>query len=148
MIFMLLLMITIIYREFLFDCHNIILDNSKGDAGKFYFADKLKGYILTCDDDLIYPPDYVDKMIEGVKKYRCACTLHGRDYSRPVIGFQQAFIGYPCLGDVLNDVKVDVGGDGVMCWHTDFLKVKFSDFKQKNMSNFIFLSYAMNKMSL
>jgi hypothetical protein len=38
----------------------------------------------------------------------------------------------------LEDTKVDVGGDGVMCWHTDFLKVKFSDFKQKNMSQLYF----------
>ena len=117
----------------------IILDNSMGDAAKYYFADQFKGYILTCDDDLIYPPNYVNYMIRATERYNeCAVTLHGRDYSRPVIGFQQAFKGYPCLGDVLEDIEVDVGGDGVMCWHTDYLKVKFEDFKSKNMSQLWF----------
>lgn len=131
--------------ECVLDCRVIILDNSMGDAGKFYFAEKLKGYLFTCDDDLIYPPDYVEYMIKGVEKYKCACTLHGRNYSRPVIGFQQFFDGYPCLHDVKNDIKVDIGGDGVMCWHTDFLKVKFSDFKQKNMSQIYFSKLCHNQ---
>lgn len=116
----------------------VILDNSMGDAGKFYFAENLIGYLFTCDDDLIYPKGYADYLMVGVDKYKCACTLHGRNYPRPVIGFQKAFIGYPCLGDVMENIKVDIGGDGVMCWHTDFLKVKFSDFKQKNMSQLYF----------
>ncbi len=125
--------------EFLFDCKTIILDNSMGDAGKFYFAEKCEGYLLTCDDDLIYPSGYVDKMIKGLEKHPgCVVTLHGRVYSRPVVGFQQAFRGYPCLGDVMVDVPVDVGGDGCACWNSDTLKVRFSDFLQKNMSQLYF----------
>jgi hypothetical protein len=123
---------------FLKDCKTVILDNSKGDAGKHYFAEQLEGYILTCDDDLIYPLGYVDKMIEGVNRYNCACTLHGRNYVKPIINFQQNFIGYPCLNTVITDKEVNVGGDGVMCYHTDFLKVKYSDFKEKNMSQLYF----------
>jgi hypothetical protein len=125
--------------DFLTGCEVIQLDNSKGDAGKFYFAERLKGYIFTCDDDLIYPPDYVQFMINGLYRYpECAVTLHGRKYSRPIQGFQRAFEGFPCLGDVKEDIAVDVGGDGVMCWHTDDLKIKFDDFKQKNMSQLYF----------
>lgn len=125
--------------DFVLDGGFVVLDNSMGDAGKFYFAEQLKGYILTCDDDLIYPPDYVNYMIEGTKKYPgSAITLHGRDYPRPVVNFGLLQNGYPCLGDVMTDVQVDVGGDGVMCWHTDTLKVRFEDFKQKNMSQLYF----------
>lgn len=116
----------------------IILDNSMGDAAKFYFAEQIEGYILTCDDDLIYPKGYVNYMIRGVNKYKCPCSLHGRVYSRPIQGFQIAFKGYPCLNNVLFDVRVDVGGDGVMCWHTDKFKIKYEDFKSKNMSQLWF----------
>ena len=133
--------------DFLQDCTYEILDNSKGDGAKFYFVEYLNGYIFTCDDDLIYPPDYVDYMIKGIEKYpKCAVTLHGRDYDRPVINFGLLKAGYPCLGDVAEDKQVDVGGDGVMCWHTDYLKVKFSDFLQKNMSQLYFakLCYEQN----
>ena len=117
----------------------VMLDNEKGDAGKHYFADQFEGYLLSCDDDLIYPPDYVEKMIAGVDQYKCACTLHGRVYNyRPILNFQMAFIGYPCLSTVQHDTRVDIGGDGVMCWHTDFLKIRYEDFKSKNMSQLWF----------
>jgi hypothetical protein len=112
----------------------IILDNSMGDAAKFYFADKFEGYIFTCDDDLIYPKNYVRYMIQGIKRYNSVVTLHGRKYSRPVIGFQEAFTGYPCLGDVIQDIEVDVGGDGVMAYHTDLINFFYDEFKSKNMS--------------
>jgi len=120
--------------SFLNEKEVVLLDNALGDAGKFYFANKFKGYILTCDDDLIYPKGYVDFMCAGVDKYKCICTLHGRKYSRPVVGFQNSFIGFPCLGDVLSDVIVDVGGDGVMCYHTDYFNISYNDFYSKNMS--------------
>lgn len=125
--------------KFLNKAEVVMLDNEKGDAGKHYFADQFDGYLLTCDDDLIYPSDYVDKMIAGVEKYQCACSLHGRVYKfRPILNFQMMFIGYPCLSTVQHDVKVDIGGTGVMCWHTDFLKIRYDDFKSKNMSDLWF----------
>src|ERR1700751_3970405 len=37
------------------------------DNGKFYEADKVDGYHLTCDDDLIYPKDYIEKIINGIE---------------------------------------------------------------------------------
>lgn len=117
----------------------VMLNNEKGDAGKHYFADQFDGYLLSCDDDLIYPPNYADKMIDGVDKYNCACTLHGRVYNyRPILNFQMSFIGYPCLSTVKEDVMADIGGTGVMCWHTDFLKIRYEDFKSKNMSDLWF----------
>ena len=117
----------------------VMLDNSKGDAGKHYFADQFEGYLLTCDDDLIYPSGYVEKMIAGVKEHHCACTLHGRVYNyRPILNFQMSFIGYPCLETLRRDVRVDIGGDGVMCWHTDFLKIRYENFESKNMSQLWF----------
>jgi hypothetical protein len=130
--------------EFLKGYHTIILSNDKGDAAKHYWSGFLKGFVLTCDDDLVYPSGYVKRMVAAVKKYKCACTLHGRNYpetngdTERITNFQRDFIGYPCLGTVLLDVKVDIGGDGVMCYHTDFLKVKYSDFLQKNMSQLYF----------
>lgn len=125
--------------KFLNKAEVVMLDNEKGDAGKHYFADQFDGYLLTCDDDLIYPPGYVDKMIAGVEKYQCACSLHGRVYKfRPILNFQMMFIGYPCLSTVQHDVKVDIGGTGVMCWHTDLLKIRYDDFKSKNMSDLWF----------
>jgi hypothetical protein len=116
----------------------IILNNEKGDAGKFYFADKLTGYLLSGDDDLIYPENYVEYMISGVDRYRSACTLHGKTYNRPVVNFGQTLCTYQCLSDVIGDGKIDVGGTGVMAWHSDFLKVSYANFKSKNMADLWF----------
>ena len=116
----------------------IQLNNLTGDAAKFYDISLREGYILTCDDDLIYPLDYVEYMISGVYKYKCPCTLHGKTYTIPVIAFNQILNNYQCLSDVKGDGRVDIGGTGCMCWHSDYLKIKYSDFKSKNMADLWF----------
>lgn len=37
--------------------------------GKMYWMARCKGYYLTCDDDCIYPQDYVSEMVTATKKY-------------------------------------------------------------------------------
>jgi hypothetical protein len=113
-------------------------NNEMGDAERYKFIHLTEGYVFGCDDDLIYPANYANYLIKGVDKYKCICSLHGRKYYRPVVGFQQNFDGYPCLGDVMRDVEVDVGGTGVMCWHSDFLTVKYEDFQSANMADIWF----------
>ena len=39
------------------------------DNSKFYWLPKSEGIYLSCDDDLIYPPDYVETILEGMRKY-------------------------------------------------------------------------------
>lgn len=116
----------------------IFLDNSKGDAGKFYFVDQLEGYIFTCDDDLIYPPDYVKYMIQGINRHKCTVTLHGKTYSLPIESFGRPLGNYRCLDEVTSDGRVDIGGTGVMAWHSASLKVRFEDFQSKNMADLWF----------
>ena len=112
-----------------------IMDNSMGDAAKFYFTENItSGFILSCDDDLIYPDGYVKYMVSKVKLYKSVITLHGRDYGGMFTTYRGG-IKYHCLGNVEKDVKVDIGGTGVMAWHTDIVKVKYSDFKIRNMAD-------------
>jgi hypothetical protein len=120
------------------------LDNSLGDAGKFYGMENIEGYILTCDDDLIYPPNYTSYMISGVEKYKCPCTLHGKTYSGD-LKFNHPLANYRCLDEVKSDGRVDIGGTGVMCWHSDHLKVRFEDFKSKNMADLWFAKLCKEK---
>ena len=49
------------------------------DNSKFFWLPESEGVYLSCDDDLLYPADYVEKIIEGLKKYPgCWLTFHGR----------------------------------------------------------------------
>lgn len=49
------------------------------DAGKFHGAYGLDPdtYYLTCDDDLIYPPEYAPKLVAALEKGEAACGFHG-----------------------------------------------------------------------
>ena len=75
-------------------------DNSRGDAVKFYNVEKFRGYFFSCDDDLIYPLDYVKKLIAAIKKYKCIVTLHGKTYRDNPRSFTDFMGVYRCLDDV------------------------------------------------
>ena len=119
---------------------NLILsDNSLGDAMKFYMLDKSDGYFLTIDDDLIYPPNYVEYMITKCKEYgnTRVMTLHGRNFSSfPITSYyRSATERYACLNTVNKNVLVQFGGTGVMCFHTDLFKVGIDYFMAPNMAD-------------
>lgn len=47
-----------------------MLDNSLKDGAKFYYANANEGYVVVIDDDIEYPPDFVERMIERVEFYQ------------------------------------------------------------------------------
>lgn len=110
--------------------------NEMADANKFRDVENIgSGYFFSCDDDIIYPPTYVQDMIKAIDKYKCIVCLHGKKYPRPFIDFYHIERNYRCLGNVLQNAEVDVGGSGVMAWHTDHFKFKYSDCKLPNMAD-------------
>ena len=64
-------------------------------------------------------------------------TLHGRSFSSfPINSFYKSSSErYACLENVKNDVIVQFGGTGVMCFHTSLLKVSIDDFLYPNMAD-------------
>lgn len=122
-------------------CTFIPGDNSRGDAAKFVNVEHASGYFFTCDDDLIYPPDYVQYMISKIEQYerKAVITLHGRNYAPGRIekyyGGRNRPEAYHCMQRVVGDHQVMVGGTGVMAFHTDTVKVKYEDFKLPNMAD-------------
>ena len=98
-----------------------------GAEQKFYWADSWDGIYLSTDDDLIYPPDYVEVMSAAVQLHdgRALVAAHGRTY-RPragtvhevvpgSVGHFYARIDYPRW--------INHGGTGVMAWDARVLKV-------------------------
>ena len=109
------------------------LDNSLGDAAKFYNIENVFGYYLALDDDLAVPQGYVKKMIEGVDKYEGLVSLHGRKYLSP--NFKNWAGNYNCLRTVSDDVRVNLIGSGCCAFHTKSIELKLSDFKTPNMAD-------------
>ena len=89
-------------------------DNSKGDAFKFYNLIDSNGYFLTVDDDLIYPPNYVENIIAKCKEYgnTKVITLHGRNFNVfPIKSYYaKASERFSCLHHVGKNVSVQFGG--------------------------------------
>lgn len=116
-----------------------LTDNSIGDAFKFLNLNKSDGYYFSIDDDLIYPSTYVSDTIKRCKEFKNkkVVTYHGRNFSSFPISsyYRSATERYACLNKVNNDVKVQFGGTGVMCFHTSLFKIPLDYFKLPNMAD-------------
>jgi len=114
-----------------------VCDNSLGDAYKFLQVDECDGYYFSIDDDLWYPADYCDHMIEKIQKHHCIVTLHGKRYdNRPIHSFRRGkTLNVHCLNPNDKDVEVHVGGTGVMAFHTKDFKLSLKDFERRNMAD-------------
>lgn len=124
---------------------NVVLgDNSKGDAGKIFFADKVSGFYFMCDDDLIYPQDYISNTLKNYY-LKDVVTYHGRTIlSKHEIAsyYNEPAKKYRCLGLVEEDTIVQVGGSGVAMFHTNNLKITYKQVNEKNMFDLVLSNFA------
>lgn len=117
-------------------------DVDLGDVGKFYWVDDFKGIYFTCDDDLIYPSDYIKKTIERLEHYKfnAAVGWHGslllgsfekyyNSNSRRVFAFSS---------HRPHDTCVHILGTGCSAFHTQKLPIKKNIFKYPNMADIFF----------
>lgn len=88
------------------------------DLGKFYGLRKAKGYYFSCDDDLIYPPDYIEYLKSKIDKYNCIVSCHGRRFVGDINSYYRNGVKFHCLHEVKKDEKIHVGGTGVMGFKT------------------------------
>jgi hypothetical protein len=119
----------------------IVGDNSLGDVAKFYWFEQESGYYFSLDDDLIYPQNYSERMIEFLKSVggNAAVSLHGRKFNKlPLKSYYHDTANYQnfrCLDQVQGDHRIHVGGTGVMLCHTDTLSLSISHFERPNMAD-------------
>ncbi len=109
-------------------CEGFVLyDNSKepvdkADNGKFYGLTKLYTpcYYLTCDDDLLYPPTYVEDMVKAIQRHNCIVTHHGRQLQGQYRSYYYGHKAYRCLNEVAEEQVLDVPGTGVTGFDTTY----------------------------
>jgi hypothetical protein len=142
--------------KFLFDnkINILITDNSKGDAYKFYFLNNTEdAYYITLDDDIIYPKNFIKKIIQKCDFYerKKVITYHGRNFENfPIQSYYKSKSKrYHFLQEVSKDTKVQFGGTGLMCFHTNLLKIPFEYFIFPNMADVWLGKYCMeNKIEI
>lgn len=113
-----------------------------GDAGKFFWLGTSTQYFLTCDDDILYPYDYVARTVAAIDKYD----------RRAVVGWQGSILGsdfedYYANGsrrilsfysDLNRDTPVHILGTGTVGFHVSAFDIGFSDFRSPNMADIWF----------
>jgi len=96
---------------------------NRADNGKFYWKPKRGEIYFTCDDDLFYPPDYVENTLQRLKVYpECIVSYHGRKLLGRQRGYYNGHETYHCLGKVRYDAIIDVPGTGVMAFNSKYFK--------------------------
>lgn len=121
-----------------------------GDVGKFWAyvhknnSDANK-YFIVCDDDLIYPPDFIETIIAGIERHRRKAVVgfHGKEYYGRVESYYRDFTeqvkynlaaNYRCLGDLTHEARATVIGTGCTGWHSslfDESPLSLDDFKHE-----------------
>src|SRR3972149_5686123 len=120
----------------------LILGNyNRTDNGKFYSLENITEpeIYLTCDDDLIYPPDYVKRMVEAIEHYKCIVSFHGRQLLGAGLDYYKEHKSFHCLHGVIHDEMVDVVGTGVTGFDTRYFHPKgLANSPDQKMSDLIF----------
>lgn len=123
----------------LFVCDTHILGHmDHGDAAKFFnHSDGYDQpvYCLVVDDDLIYPPDFVDRLVACIKShdYKVAAGCHGRIQRSPVESYYRGLRGHQAiraLDGVEEDTRVTILGAGGAMWHSSLIEFTMDDFPQ------------------
>jgi SAM-dependent methyltransferase len=108
-----------------------------GDAGKFFWADSVRGYHLTCDDDILYPPDYVSTMVAGIEYYKrgVVVSFHASVLLSPFESYIKSRKSLRFGRYLAEHTPAHVLGTGVLGYHTSTLRVSRHDFKAPNMAD-------------
>ena len=111
------------------------------DNGKFYFLHEYKEpiYYFTCDDDIIYPPTYVQDMIEAIERTGTIVTHHGRILQGFGLRYYSGHKAIQCLKDNNYEGMVHVAGTGVTAFRTDYFNpINIWSSSDKRMSDLVF----------
>lgn len=122
--------------------HSGDFDREIGDAGKFYWVDNHEGFYFTCDDDLIYPIDYVERIKKRITSndYPIVVGWHGSVILTP---FENYYDGksrrvFTFGAPRPYDTPVHILGTGCLGFHTSHIDVSFNDFETPNMADVYF----------
>ncbi len=116
----------------------ILNGDDLGDTGKFYGLQLVEGFIFTVDDDLVYPKNYVEKMIEKINQYnrQAFICVHGNLVPKEIIkSYYRDKKGVHFSCELKVDIRVDVPGTGTLAWHSSLYRSDMKDYERKNMTD-------------
>jgi hypothetical protein len=99
------------------------------------YLNNANGYVYTCDDDIVYPGNYIERTKDSLDKYALQAVVcyHGKRINRHVVKYYQDAQVYHFRKNVYEDVRVHIPGTGVMAYHTDLIRFDIAHFTQRNL---------------
>lgn len=116
------------------------------DNGKFFaIPNDDNHYVFTFDDDLIYPTDYVARMIHNIEMLgRTAVVgLHGVIFPENFTKLPQRKVFH--FSQRCNGNFVDLLGTGTTAWHSSTLKLNIGEFLTKGVCDLWFATAAAKR---
>ncbi|MBB6485080.1 FkbM family methyltransferase [Rhizobium lusitanum] len=117
-----------------------------GDAGKFWGLEQVEDAVyITCDDDIVYPDDFVARMIGELAQARGLAAVGVRG----TIMLQSSRGYYPHDERVVVELeralmrrrRVHVVGTNASAFHSSMVKMKLSDFQDSKTADACFAEY-------
>jgi len=119
------------------------------DVGKFFALRNVEqGILFTIDDDIVYPPDYVSKMLSHLANtgFTAAIGVHGFQLPRfPTSIFDRHFFHFQ--KSLTDAVLASVLGTGTTVFDIEQVGLKFSDFTSYGMADIHFAAH-LKKMKI
>jgi hypothetical protein len=96
-------------------------------------------YYFSCDDDILYPSDYVSTMVEAIERTGTIVTHHGRELLGLDRNYYRGHQGFRCLDENKTEQIIDVAGTGVTAFRTDYFNpTEIYKATDKRMSDLVF----------
>lgn len=129
--------------------HSSEINNDLGDAGKFFWVENHNGYYFTCDDDLRYPPDFVQRTIDCIENSKKPIVVgwHGSIINESFKSYyykeSRKVLTFGSLRE--RNANVHILGTGCMGFHTRHINVNLKNFKTPNMADVYFALLGQNQ---
>ena len=130
----------------------VVRSNEKGDADKFWLYSikpDLADVWFFCDDDILYPSDYVETSLRHLNKFpNAVLSYHGRTIKkRPIDSYyrKSRIKGLRCTHEVKSYTPIGKDGTcgtGVMFFNSGVIDLKIEDFKYSNMADIWITKFA------
>jgi hypothetical protein len=107
------------------------------------------GFCFIIDDDIIYPKNYVKRMIRKIEKYkrRTIVCVHGCILKNKFESYPKSRQAFNYYSELKEDTKIDIVGAGTIAYHTDTLKLSMDDFETTGMSD-IWISIKLRALKI
>ena len=123
----------------------------RGSIEKFRWHNIVRGYYITCDDDVLYPKDYTARLVVAIEKYKRQAVVgfHGAVISKfPVENYYKNRVNLHFGQRLAEDTPVHVVGNVCGGHHTSTLPFGLSKQKPSHTQDDIWLAIAAQKMKV